>query len=310
MAMRSREVTQHAGNNVTAGDPGRAVQLLEAARRWMDQGVSVVPAQPRSKEVLFKWGEYQDHLPTFDQVKAWFKTGVMNIACVCGSGGLAVLDFDKLDNFDLFRREHRELTTTYQEATSRGIHLFYFTDYPVGLSSPGAMAELFGRGHLVHVAPSIHPSGAVYYPVGNPQQEILRIDINDLLQLLSRDQLVEGSVRHQEAPRAPLLSKEDKYSGDLIKRIKAAFPVLSLADDLIRDKYGKPMRPSFKVKGFWWGWCPLHDDKHHSFWVQPSRGLWGCFACNIHGDVINLYARVHGLTVNQAIKELAGRLPK
>jgi hypothetical protein len=304
---------RNAGSNVASGDPGRAAQLLEAARRWLDLGVSVVPGQPRSKEVLFKWGQFQDQLPAFDQVTSWFRSGVMNLVVVCGSGGLAVLDFDKLDDFNLFRRDNRELATTYQEATSRGIHCFYWTDYPISLAKKGegAGAELLGRGHLVHVAPSIHPSGAVYYPVGDPLQPILRIDINELIKLLSRDQLVEGSQVHQEAPRAPLLNKVDKYPVDLIRRIKAAFPVLAMADDLVRDKYpGRPMRPGHVSKGYWWGWCPLHEDKHHSFWVFPARGLWGCFACNLKGDVINLYALAHGLTVNQAIKELAGRLPK
>jgi len=39
------------------------------------------------------------------------------------------------------------------------------------------------------------------------------------------------------------------------------------------------------------------------------RGMWGCYACGVRGDVVNLYAALHGLLVRDAIAEMAAVLP-
>jgi DNA primase len=71
-------------------------------------------------------------------------------------------------------------------------------------------------------------------------------------------------------------------------------------------------RPQIKLVGLGKRWvtcaCPFHEDKAPSFWIDTQRGLWGCHACNIHGDVINLWARFQGLTVAQAVQDLAGKV--
>ena len=90
---------------------------------------------------------------------------------------------------------------------------------------------------------------------------------------------------------------------DLIGRIKAAWPILSLAESMTKLTSGD---------GRWFhGLCPLpgHKDHKPSFWLDAERGVFGCYACAVRGDVVNLYALRHGLTVREAIREMAAKLP-
>jgi DNA primase len=46
-----------------------------------------------------------------------------------------------------------------------------------------------------------------------------------------------------------------------------------------------------------------------SFTVDLVRGLWQCYGCDAHGDVINLMAMLENITVAEAIRVMARRLP-
>ena len=51
--------------------------------------------------------------------------------------------------------------------------------------------------------------------------------------------------------------------------------------------------------------CPFHEDKSPSMSVDVERGLWFCHACNFGGSVVDLVMRIKGLTVKQALREMA-----
>ena len=51
--------------------------------------------------------------------------------------------------------------------------------------------------------------------------------------------------------------------------------------------------------------CPFHDDKTPSLSVDVHKGLWKCFSCGEGGTVIDLYMRKHGLSVKDAMFEMA-----
>jgi hypothetical protein len=51
--------------------------------------------------------------------------------------------------------------------------------------------------------------------------------------------------------------------------------------------------------------CPYHEDRNPSMGVWPDKGTWKCFACNIGGSVIDLYMRDHGLSLKEALREMA-----
>lgn len=56
------------------------------------------------------------------------------------------------------------------------------------------------------------------------------------------------------------------------------------------------------------GLCPFHDEKSPSFHVRPQVGRYHCFGCGEGGDVIDFVMKVDGLTFNEAVEYLAGRV--
>lgn len=283
---------------------------LETALRWLDRGVSVVPAQPRSKQVLLHWRVYDHHPPTIDQVKSWFENGVMNLALVCGSGGLVVLDFDQADRFTLWAAEAGVLSNTYTEITGRGVHLFYEVEgESITPRLPSCVGvDLLGLGHLVIAAPSIHPSGFIYRSArsGVP---ILKVSYEQLTTSLLSKELLGKELLADTAGQlvAPLLNLIPRgWDRDLVSKIKAKISLLEKARDLTN------LKASGGDGRWWYGRCPFHEDSQPSFWLDAVRGVWGCYSpgCPGHrgGDVINLYALSHGIGVGQAIRELAGSL--
>lgn len=57
----------------------------------------------------------------------------------------------------------------------------------------------------------------------------------------------------------------------------------------------------------WQALCPLHHEKTPSFIIFPD-GKWKCFGCGKHGDVIDLFMEINGVSFTQAVKELGGGL--
>lgn len=53
------------------------------------------------------------------------------------------------------------------------------------------------------------------------------------------------------------------------------------------------------------GKCPLHDDRHPSLSVNPAKGLWHCFACEIGGDVFDFLTRLRDYSFLEAAGEVA-----
>ena len=49
--------------------------------------------------------------------------------------------------------------------------------------------------------------------------------------------------------------------------------------------------------------CPFHNDRHPSLFVDND--YYHCYACGEHGDVIDLTAKLHGLSLYDAAKKLA-----
>lgn len=55
------------------------------------------------------------------------------------------------------------------------------------------------------------------------------------------------------------------------------------------------------------GLCPFHKEKSPSFHVNPDRGFYHCFGCNVSGDGIKFLQENEGLTFIEAVRQLAER---
>lgn len=285
----------------------RGKLLIAEALLWMERGVSVVPAHPRSKVVTAHWREYEQFLPTEHQIKTWFSAGVNNLAVVCGTGGLTVLDFDDLDQYFAWKAKIGELVNTYAETTGRGVHLFYFVDNPK--SRRFKECEVFGFGHLCNVTPSIHPNGSVYTPLGDGDKSILPIEREKLFSLLSKqpggeeivvgEKLSKPKVSGGSGGAVPLANNRH----DLISRVKNALP--------LRDYVSRftELKPSGSAGRYMVGLCPFHEDKAPSLWVDCERNIWRCYSPSCigsrGGDLVNFYALQNGVDNRQAIARLA-----
>ena len=45
---------------------------LDAALEYLERGWSIIPIKPEGKRPAIKWREYQDRLPTEDEVNGWW----------------------------------------------------------------------------------------------------------------------------------------------------------------------------------------------------------------------------------------------
>jgi DNA primase len=54
-----------------------------------------------------------------------------------------------------------------------------------------------------------------------------------------------------------------------------------------------------------WARCPAHDDEHPSLAIYPDGHTY-CFACGWGGDVIDIYAILHDISIAAAITVLGG----
>jgi hypothetical protein len=105
---------------------------------------------------------------------------------------------------------------------------------------------------------------------------------------------------------------------DLIKTIKKSIPLAPFV-----AQYTGGLKSS--GRGFFVGRCPFHKSKNPKklkFWVNSNFSVCGCFVpgCPAYAnhradptskplDIINFYALLHDLTLQQSVRALAERLP-
>lgn len=258
--------------------------LYDAALWWLDFGVDLVPMQPGGKRLVPGFGAYRRRVQDEAAARFWWADRAAGLGLVCGSGGgLVVLDFDDVE---LYRRwQSADVLHSYTVRTRRGFHVHVWGDAAMVRGVEGL--DVLGAG-CVAVTASTPGYRAVDWSQG-----VVAIDDLGSLPLLSKEKR-GGRFR------------EGGFDGgdDLVGEIKRVFPLKQFAEDA-----GIRLRYSDRGRGRWFvARCPFHDDNHPSFWLDAHRGTWGCRACDISGDVINLYARLNRINVRDAINELAAEL--
>jgi len=268
-------------------------ETLDAALGWLEIGVPVIPLQPMSKRIERGYGPRQKQITTPGECWFWFHSHSSNLGlCTGGAAGLVVLDFDEPSAYYDWLTACPKLNKTYTVATRRGFHVYLIVgDIPSGRAG---QIEIKATGACIVAAPSVLPGGLTYRPLveGAP---ILRASPVDL-PLLS-EFMAENVDRMKQRVKLAVTGK-----GDLIGRIKSAWPILDLARSMTKLK---------TRGGRWWhGLCPFHSEREPSFWIDTDTGTFGCFACGAHGDTVNLFALRHKLTVQEAIREMARKIPR
>jgi Bifunctional DNA primase/polymerase, N-terminal/Primase C terminal 1 (PriCT-1) len=148
-----------------------AISVVEAAKRYLARGWSVLPLRARDKRPLIPWEHLQSERPSPDDVEAWFRRRPdANLGIVTGEiSNLVVLDIDPKHGGDnsLERLEKRfsPLPATVEAMTGGGGRHLYFA-HPGGLvrNRAGLVQgiDLRGDGGYIVAPPSIHPSGRRY----------------------------------------------------------------------------------------------------------------------------------------------------
>jgi len=69
----------------------------------------------------------------------------------------------------------------------------------------------------------------------------------------------------------------------------------------IENLINQPLRKSGKALV---GLCPLHNERHPSFYVYPETNSCWCYGCNQGGDVINFIKLLHGYSFKKAVRYL------
>ena len=298
--------------------------LLETAIKWKSNGISTIPIQFRDKKPISrllpdgKWESYKTTLPTDTELTRWFSSSLRNIGLVVGWQHLLVVDFDNLDSYKKWllwcaRKggiAEEVSSRSYLVYTSRGVHVYVYTsNTELNRKLPGI--DIKAQGGYVLIPPSIHPSGVVY---SSPNEKAPIMRINELSDIIPGELLLDetNNTEYQNSALGNVLKSvsrsrvDDPWASavdvpdptiDLIQQIRSRHSVVDYFPDARKtSRDGRWLRAK----------CPFHDDKNPSFWIDTVRGLCGCFGgCTPKAlDVINLHARLHGVSLKEAVRDL------
>ncbi len=154
--------------------PNRFVQNLEAKLKENSESGNPLPKEEIQKKVLidecktpilFNWKEYQERLPTVEEITKWFtENPLANIAIITGKvSNIVVFDLDS-EEAEKYADEKGGFPTTVRAKTGKGYHVY--VKHP-GIDihnriNKSLKIDIKADGGYVVAPPSIHGSGAQY----------------------------------------------------------------------------------------------------------------------------------------------------
>jgi hypothetical protein len=253
---------------------------------WLKQDFLILPVQPNSKRLVPGHGPHRNKITFPEQVYQWFGDRSLANIAVCGTQTSLILDFDDSDLYKFWAGKFSDAARTYTEQTPRGgYHVFA---HVWGESLKGFMPV---KGVELKRVALIFPSSIDDKQYTHGAGSLLNLDADQILSPLRQ---LQTTIK---TPRV------ESHGKGILPQIKSAFSCLDLvrSADSTAQIYGSGKR-FISLR------CPFHEDKEPSFWIDTEQNLWGCHACGTTGDVINLFARLHGLTVRDAIQEMRSTL--
>lgn len=169
--------------------------ILQAALEYQQRGWSLIPLVMAQKRPAVNWKRYQTQRANDSTLRKWFRNDEIGIGVVFGSvsGGLLSRDFDTIESYKQWARNHSDLAQILPTAaTNRGRHVYasvsqkHVADIRLILGKPdgvGAIAVADGElrcgvGCYSVLPPSVHLSGVVYrWEVPLPDGPLPDIDI-------------------------------------------------------------------------------------------------------------------------------------
>jgi hypothetical protein len=266
----------------------------------------VLPIQPGTKKIHGGFGPHKRVITSSDDIDLYFPDDTKNNLAVVSRGREFILDFDDVAVYTVWIQSADQVYTgSYTEMSPRGVHVFLAGDVPSGIRLvPGVEIK-----RVALVCPSV-VDGKHYERTGG---DIFRGDIDGALFSLTqpgtptphllRTRQVEMQARvYRRQVERP--SGERSSSASPVERIKQQYSVVDVFTRL------SPTRDTLRGSGRWLSAkCPFHkngQEANPSFAIDTQRGFWMCHTCQAHGDVINLYARFTGRTVQEVISDLKG----
>jgi len=141
---------------------------------YLNSNLSIIPINPRSKNPTINWKEYQERIPSKDEVEHWFKDNTdTNIAIVTGtiSNNLVVIDFDNIDIYQDWINSHKEIDeSTWIVKTGKGYHVYLRLTGKVPRKFKFNGGDVQGNGAYVLGPPSVHPDGELYNFISKPEK--------------------------------------------------------------------------------------------------------------------------------------------
>lgn len=245
-------------------------KLREAAKRYYDAGLNVLPAKRAEKRPVGAWKKWTKERPAFDAV---FPAGlVFDAVCVvCGqtSGGLEILDFDqKAVAFSEFQRQLKKANVDINfvlESTQRGGKHLAFRSSQCGKNqklannAEGVVIETRGEGGICLVAPSegyeLESGDWTFVPEIDPG---LRDLILDCARVLDADRRQAHSAKIEKStPKQISQTYSEPYKGE------------SASDYLRREL--SPLRDSLRRAG----WTYLRTEGDFEQWERPDQPVSG-----------------------------------
>lgn len=257
---------------------------------WLERGFELLPCQPGSKHLVSGFGVNLKRINTEQDACAWFVDRRANLSVVSPPGAL-LLDFDDKDLYLRWAESCDIATRTYTERTpSGGARVVFWCD--VGKFNRWKNGVEQKSSALV--APSI-VDGRHYLRL-KKCNEILKVyDLSIFSSLTIPGFRTPYRIDVDERRERP------EHISGVIERIKSDFEISQ-----VLELYAPKTYSSLRGRGrFISGLCPLHDDRTPSFWIDLESNRWGCHGCKESGDVIDLYAKLNGLKLRDAIKHMS-----
>ena len=161
---------------------------IENALRLKNLAILPPSNDGTKKPFPMEWKEYQNRIPSREQISKWYKSGLTGFGLVCGavSDNLECLDFDESKIFDRFCKRMKKLGLSkllkrlkegYYERTPNGVHFLYrcseISSSTKLATKPGkrnksgnlkviTLIEIKGEGGLIICAPTygnVNPDG-------------------------------------------------------------------------------------------------------------------------------------------------------